>query len=349
MKVDVVGAGLAGLTFALAAERHGLEVELRDERPSLGGGAALTLWPRALSQLEGLGLADVLHELGEPAPTASVRRPDGHVVQNPRAAAVERAVRGVPRVFDRGDLQLALAEQVRGPIRLGAPLGPDDDTGAVVVGADGFRSVVARRLDPRLSERPTGHVAFRGVVHGIADPREHGVVWGPGMEAGIAPMRRGRTYWFATLPEVGASVERLLEAVDGWAPPLASMIRETPADQVSCVPVSHRSSPWRWHDDRHVVIGDAAHAMLPALGLGGGHAIVDAAVLAGLLAGEADPQQAFVGFEAIRRREVTRVARSAARAWDVSHGHGLVGRAGRLAADLAPSFVAVRAVKGLAG
>ena len=187
------------------------------------------------------------------------------------------------------------------------------------------------------------------LVRGIVDPREHGVVWGPGIEAGIAPMRRGRTYWFATLPEAGASVERLLEVVDGWAAPLASMIRETPADQVSCVPVSHRSSPWRWHDGRHVVIGDAAHAMLPALGLGGGHAIVDAAVLAGLLAGEADPQQAFVGFEAIRRREVTRVARSAARAWDVAHGHGLVGRAGRLAADLAPSFVAVRAVKALAG
>ncbi|RYJ02075.1 MAG: hypothetical protein EON52_20285, partial [Actinomycetales bacterium] len=151
------------------------------------------------------------------------------------------------------------------------------------------------------------------------------------------------------LPESEASVERLLAAVDGWAVPLASMIRETPAEQVSCVPVSHRSSPWRWHDDRHVVIGDAAHAMLPALGLGAGHAIVDAALLAGLLAGEADPRQAFVGFEAIRRREVTRVARSAARAWDVSHGHGLVGRVGRVAADLAPSFLAVRAVASLAG
>ncbi|RYJ06494.1 MAG: hypothetical protein EON52_06065 [Actinomycetales bacterium] len=212
MRIDVVGAGLAGLTFALAAERHGLEVELRDERPALGGGAALTLWPRALDRLEGLGLAAVLDELGEPAPTASVRRPDGRVVQNPRPAAVERALSGVPRVFDRGDLQLALAERVRGPIRLGQALLPDVDLpGAVVVGADGWRSVVARRLDHRLVERPTGHVAYRGVVHGVVDPREHGIVWGPGMEAGIAPMRGGRTYWFATLLESGASVERLLE------------------------------------------------------------------------------------------------------------------------------------------
>ena len=344
MRIAVVGAGLAGLTFALAAERHGLEVELRDERPALGGGAAITLWPTALGALSGLGLGHVVEVLGEPAPSASVRRSDGRVVQRPSVAAVERSLGGVPRVFDRGDLQLALAARVRADVVLGASLAVDEDVDAsLLVGADGFRSVVARRLDATIQEGPTGLVAFRGVVDEVVDPSEHGVVWGDGMEAGTAPMRDGRTYWFATSPEVGASRAALLGAVEAWAVPFGRLVEATAEDRVSCVPVVRRGGPARWHDDRSVVIGDAAHPMLPSPVSGGGHAIVDAVVLARLLA--EDPVRGAARFEAARRRAAERAVRRSALAWDVAHGTGLLGRTGRIAAAAAPSALAVRALR----
>ncbi|GAA1743281.1 FAD-dependent monooxygenase [Aeromicrobium alkaliterrae] len=336
-RVVVVGAGLAGLTFAAAMRRRGLEVEVRDERPALGGGAGLTIWPNALAALDAIGLGDVVRDLGEPAASATIRRADGSLVRRLDPVAMMRSLGEPARVVDRGELQAVLAEHA-GPIVLDAgvadPASLDAD---LVVGADGFRSAVARHLDPRIRERPAGYVAWRGVAPIAVDPSMAGVVWGDAAEAGVAPMTGGRTYWFAT--RAGAA-EVWRPDAGLWPDPLPELIAATPPSCVLQHEMLDRDPPRRWFDDRHVVIGDAAHAMQPGLGQGGCLAIEDAVVLAALWAEHGGGASTFAAFERVRRPRAMAALRASRTAGRVLHGPR-----GRLAATVArrtPEPVAMR-------
>ncbi len=334
----MVGAGLAGLTFAAAMRRAGLEVEVRDERPALGGGAGLTIWPNALAALDAIDLGDAVRELGEPAATAVIRRADGSLVRRLDPVATVRALGEPARVVDRGELQALLAEHA-GPVTLDAGVtDPSRIDADFVVGADGFRSAVARHLDPLMRERPAGYVAWRGVAPLRVDPAMAGVVWGDAAEAGVAPMTGDRTYWFAT--RAGAADVWRPDA-DLWPDPLPELIAATPASAVLQHEMLDRDPPRRWFDARTVVIGDAAHAMQPGLGQGGCLAIEDAVVLAAMWAERGGGSATFAAFERIRRPRTTAALRTSRTAGRVLHGPR-----GRIAATVArrtPEPIAMRA------
>ncbi len=63
----------------------------------------------------------------------------------------------------------------------------------------------------------------------------------------------------------------------------------------------------RWHKGPVGLVGDAAHAMLPFQAQGAAMAIEDAAVLAPLLAGKTDPDDALKEYHALRRGRVKKV------------------------------------------
>ncbi|EFQ82189.1 FAD binding domain protein [Aeromicrobium marinum DSM 15272] len=338
----VVGAGLAGLTFALAALRHDLEVTVQDERAELGGGAALTLWPNALAALDHVGWGDAVRDLGEPVAGGGVRRADGAWVRRLDPSATVRALGEPLRVVDRGELQsLLLAAVGRDRVRLGVRA--QSPEGDLVVGADGYRSVVARHLDPSMSETYAGYVAWRGVAPLAVDPALAGVVWGERGEAGVMPMRGGRTYWFVT--SAGAE-DQIGPPAAHWPDPLPDLVAATGREAILRHPMYDRTMPRRWHDGRCVVIGDAAHAMQPGLGQGGCTAIEDAVVLADLLAAT-DPVTAFTQFERRRRRRVAPIVRAARTAGDTLHSSR-----GRLLAPVArrvPQPLVLAALRRVAG
>lgn len=332
----MVGAGLAGLAFAAAAGRHGHDVQVRDERPALGGGAALTLWPNALAALDRLDrdLAQAVRERAEPVAALTVRRADGGLIRRLDPTAVVRRLGEPLRVVDRGTLQGLLAEAVGvEQITLGAPVvDPTTDLATqpgdrvagehLVVGADGFRSVIARHLDPRMRESPAGYVAWRGIADHTLDPALAGVVWRGDAEAGAMPLPGGRTYWFITA--AGATPESGPEPdpdSGGWPAPFAELIAATGPEARWFHPMTDRTVPRHWHDTAHVVIGDAAHAMQPGLGQGGCTALEDAVSLADSLGAVASAPRgpdraaaltaALNAWERRRRRRVLPILRAA--------------------------------------
>lgn len=373
MRVLVAGAGLAGLTFASALERLGadVEVELVDERPALGGGAAITLAPNALAALDHVGLGDVVRDLGAPADAGTVRRPGGSTIRSLDATRTARLLGEPVRVVDRGELQSALrADLDRATVWLGSPLvrvhrplpgrvvadlaDGDRLEADALVGADGFRSAVARALDPQVTATYAGCTAWRGVAATPVDPALHGVVWGDRCEAGVAPMTGGRTYWFATVvapfdrsedPDLFGPVrERLLSWGDPWPALLAASV-----DPGAPIGLQDRTGPRRWASGDVVVIGDAAHPMQPALGQGGAQAIVDAVLLAGLLARRPErPAEVFATFERERRRRVRPVVAASARALHAIHGERPVDRVARRAAELVPQAVLEQVLRRIA-
>ncbi|PMR72049.1 salicylate 1-monooxygenase [Billgrantia endophytica] len=127
-----------------------------------------------------------------------------------------------------------------------------------------------------------------------------------------------------TLPEgeewVNAvSQEEMLGVFEGWGAASQAIL--------ACIPEPTR---WalhelpelpRYHCDRVLLVGDAAHAMVPHQGAGAGQALEDAHVLASLLTDEActrkNAQQVLTAFEAVRHERTCRVQRTSHEAGDL--------------------------------
>lgn len=340
----IAGAGIAGLALAAGLQRTETATPylLLDERPELGSaGGAITLWPNAMVALDEIGVGDDVRRAGHALGAGTIRTRTGRVL---RSLDLERsaAVLGGPLVaVRRGDLVEILHDRIKpGSVRLGVAVRgyrqvedgvqvvTDGDPVAAValVGADGYRSEVARVLHPGLPERYAGYPAWRGIADiGGLEPVQ---LWGSRQEFGVVPLGDGAAYWFATVREpAGGAAEselaHLRTAFSGWPDPVQQVLEATEPAAVSRNDVMDRALPRRWTDGRVVVIGDAAHAMRPHLGQGGCQALIDAAVLARLLRQSDSPAAAFTAFEKLRRtpaRRVVSLSRAAGRAIDAPAG-----------------------------
>jgi 2-polyprenyl-6-methoxyphenol hydroxylase-like FAD-dependent oxidoreductase len=101
-----------------------------------------------------------------------------------------------------------------------------------------------------------------------------------------------------------------------------------------------------WHNDRMVIIGDAAHATSPSSGQGASMAVEDAVVLGKCMRDLPSPAEAFAAFERARRKRVERVVAQGKR-----NGTGKApGLVGALVRDLVmPAFMRMTAKRDLMG
>lgn len=189
MRVIIVGAGIGGLTTALALHQVGITnvvcIEAAKEIRPLGVG--INLLPHAVRELTELGLAADLDRIGVATADLTYVNEFGSTIwSEPRGVAA--GYRWPQYSIHRGEFQVLLAEHVRerlgsAAIRLGARVQrvDSDSTGAtvtwmedgvehseradVVIAADGIRSVVRAQLHPdEGSPIPNGAILWRGVT-----------------------------------------------------------------------------------------------------------------------------------------------------------------------------------------
>jgi 2-polyprenyl-6-methoxyphenol hydroxylase-like FAD-dependent oxidoreductase len=347
----VIGAGIGGLTAALALHLRGLRVTVLERAARLEPvGAGIALAPNAVKALDTLGFADWLDEAAVIQGSGGVRRPDGAwLVRTELGVVGERFGRPL-LVVPRPELvdtlvarlpadSLRLATTVAG-VEPGAADRPalvrtdrqDEEIRAdLVVAADGIRSGLRSALFPaHPGPKYAGFTAWRMITRvpdGVEiSPSE---TWGRGAVFGIVPLSHGRLYCYATanLPsgttfpdEKAALAQRFAD----WHEPIPALIREMPPESVLRNDVWELAEPLpRLHRGRVALLGDAAHAMTPNLGQGGCQAIEDAVVLAGRVsaAAEADAETetgeiaaGLAGYTADRLARTTRIVRQSARA-----------------------------------
>ncbi|WP_150242908.1 FAD-dependent monooxygenase [Nocardiopsis quinghaiensis] len=288
----VVGGGIAGLAAARGLLRAGWEVEVRERRgspPDIGG--ALGLWHGSMAALDRLGLGERIRERAE--------RPSRGVLADPSGRAlVSVGRRGTNAcLISRSSLLAVLLDGLPdGLVRWRTPVTEADVRGAgafdAVVGADGIHSLVRRTAFPWAAvPRPLGTVAYRGTAPGPVGVASE--TWGRGRLFGVTPMDARTTNWFASLRtellrgrEDRDHVDLLRELYGGWHPVVTRVLDALPGTGVDRRELHDLPALASYVHGRHVLIGDAAHAMAPNLGRGACESLVDAAALADALGAE---------------------------------------------------------------
>lgn len=327
----IVGAGIGGLSAALALRRAGWGIRVFERASSpreLGFGLGLA--PNAIRALAALGVADsVLAEAYAPLHAlAELRRMDGTVIKRadlPVAAALGGRMAIALRPALHGALLEAVGtdaiavdheaerfaqtgERVTLRFRNGQVAGGD-----LLVGADGIGSMIRHQLHPgEPPPRSSGVVAVRGAVHGVI--HHLGALaaiyyLGPGVESVIVRASGTGIYWFLSL------ARELVPS--GIVDPAAVLAHMAPRFDDTFRAVTGATSDLRfdeivdrdplpfWSQGAVTLLGDAAHPLLPHTGQGAAQAIVDGVTLGRLLAGEPDIPSALRAYQAERRPPTT--------------------------------------------
>jgi len=350
--VIIAGAGIGGLTAALALARHGFRVSVLEQAERLAEiGAGIQLSPNAARLLLELGLGDLLrpHVVAPAALRVFNGQSGRQIVRMPLDGAAARY--GAPYwMIHRGDLQAALAAAVAQQrditLKLGTRMedfathphgvtvsasaggGLWNERGDALLAADGLWSIAPARMGLKETPRFCGRSAWRALVPAEQAPREFR---GPeihlwlGRDAHIVhyPVKAGTVInvvvivddaWNA--PGWSAKAERidLLPRLPAarWAPQLRTLVRQ-PENWLKWA-LYDRPPLSTFAHGAVALIGDAAHPMLPFLAQGAAMAIEDAVVAAGCLSRLPDDAAAALkAYAAIRRARTRKVQRLAAR------------------------------------
>jgi salicylate hydroxylase len=362
LRILIVGAGIGGLTAALALLREGHEVEVCEQAAELAElGAGVQISANGARVLFALGLDDALRKVWcEPVGKEIRLWNTGETWKLFDLGAESVARYGAPYfMMHRADLHGVLIDAVRGvrpdAIRLESrATGFADDgtrvtlqladgarvSGDALIGADGVHSRIRNILVGDDKPTFTGIMAWRGLVPAEKLPahmrRNVGVNWvGPGGHVINYFLKGGALFNFVGIVERDWRVESWTErgtredcAADfpGWNADIHAVIRniETPYKWA----LLSREPLTRLAWGRVALLGDAAHPTLPMLGQGANMAIEDGMVLARCVAAYPDVEIALARYDAARVERTAQLVRGANAAAKRFHNPALADAAG---------------------
>jgi len=340
----VVGGGIGGLAAAVALRQVGWQVTVLERAARFGEiGAGITLLSNGLRCLDAIGLGDAVRGGGLPVLATGMRTAAGRWLSriDGGGAGLEARIGTAALVIHRAELHkilrgaLPAASLIAGVatagIRGGADGGPAEvrfrhgDRDALlradlVVGADGVHSWVrAQRWPSAPAPVYSGSTTWRAVTPPSSAPvTEMSLSWGRGTEFGIMPLTDGRTYWYAAANAAEAQrnpdeIGELRRRFGTWHEPIPAALAHTPSQAVLRHDIYWLPKLDSYHRGSVVLLGDAAHAMTPNLGQGGGQALEDAIVLAAALRRAPDVATALASYDRQRRARTQAMSLAATR------------------------------------
>lgn len=337
----IAGGGIAGFAAALGLARAGWQVSLFERAEAFGEvGAGLQMSPNACRVLAWLGVLGAVEasafrpaaaemrdgqsgstiyrvdlveqaEARWHAPYLHVHRADLHRVLAEAATAAGVAVHCGVRAVAYGNrpegVRLRLAD---GTVH----------TADVLVAADGLNSALRTVLNGEDAPKFTGQVAWRGTIPtdrlpaGLVAPQA--TVWaGAGRHLVTYYLRGGSLVNFVAVEERGLEAgegwvqegdpDALRAGFAGWHPDVVTLLGAV--DKSFLWGLFERPEQARWCDGRAVLLGDAAHAMLPFMAQGAAMALEDVAVLVRRLGEGGSVPEALRAYEDERFPRVARV------------------------------------------
>ncbi|WP_170314840.1 FAD-dependent monooxygenase [Aquibium carbonis] len=343
-RILIAGGGIGGLTAAATLLQAGFEVAVFEQAPVLSEvGAGIQVSANAGRVYRSLGLMEAVEAAGVMPDAYHFRIFDsGEILQTIPLGAGYRERHGVPYVtIHRADLHRLLVGKVSsldpGAVRTGRTVtsfAEDEDgvtvtladgtteRGAVLIGADGIKSVVRRGVVGSTEAAYTGDAVWRVMVPMDRLPPDHRWhstdIWaGPGRHAVTYALRGGTVMnlvgcveyaqwedesW--TTPRPWAEMRA---DFDGWHPIITGIIDAADRDQCFRWALRDREPIRDWSTARVTLLGDAAHPTLPYMAQGAAMAVEDAAVLARALLRTSDVAAAIALYQANRVDRTARI------------------------------------------
>lgn len=344
----VIGGGIAGPATAIALHKAGIHATVFEARQesAAGRGIMLTLATNGIDALRAIDADSRPAAIGFPTPGITLRTHTGKVLGiTPTGGKLADGT--ISRTVQREALSQALNDEAlsRGiDIRRGKRLISADETphgvraefadgtheeADILIGADGVHSTVRRIIDPD-APRPSysGLLTTGGYAPGVtvpAAPGSYEMIFGKRAFFGYATAPDGEVWWFVNVPHRRELPRGEVESIstEHWRTRFADLYRDDAGPALELIEATGDFAPMtaihtlpslpRWHSDRMLVLGDAAHAPSPTSGQGASLSIEDAVVLATTLRDSDSPAEGFARFEQLRRPRVEKIVKAAAR------------------------------------
>lgn len=347
LRVAVIGAGIGGLTAALALRANGIDATVYEQARELKAlGAGVSIATNGSRILTRLGVGDALAAIAGPVTHYQFRTWQAE----PIAGEPSTLSFGDPArtwCLHRGEFQQVLAgalpadaielgrtcvgaTELSDRVRIEFADGTTTDAD-LLIAADGIHSRLQGRVATPAAPVSEGIMAYRGLipadrVHGVADMNASAMWLGPRQSFLAYPVSAGK------LLNIVAFVPTNLAVAESWTAPgdvgeLAAAYRGWDPRVLAIIDAMDSTFRWgiydrepldRWSTERITLLGDSAHAVTPHLGQGANQAIEDAITLAVLLR-DARPDELatrlrrYEGLRLERTAHVRRQARAAGR------------------------------------
>jgi FAD-dependent urate hydroxylase len=353
LNVLVIGAGMGGLTAALALQQSGHRVEVVDRVTELRPvGAALSVWSNGVKVLKALGVGNAVERASGRMNEMAYLTRDGRPLTRFSLQPLYDRVGQRACPIARATLQQLLLDAVGADnVTLGLSCVDyrSDDDGVEAAFADGSTRradliVIADGTHSRLRERALGrpverrycgYVNWNVRVEATPDlaPLDQWVQYvGDHQRVSMMPMSGDddapEFYCFFDVPlaadtpnDASRYREELFEHFAGWAEPVQKLIERIDPAAMARVEIHDIEPLETLVGERAAILGDAAHGMAPDLGQGGCQAMEDAWVLARALddAGS-DVDTALKAYDHARTRRVGEIVARARQRAETTHG-----------------------------
>jgi len=320
-KITIIGAGIAGLTTAIALRKNGFEVEVFETAPEFSNaGSGINLALNAMQVFKRLGLYEDIKMICNDVHKMNSLKMDLNVITSSDLKSFEKNY-GVSNVaIHRAALHKVLLKHLDDtPVYSGKKLRSleqednkvllqfEDDsthTSKIVIGADGIRSVVRQSIFEDTRLRDAGQVCWRGISPVQLSEKyktELNEAWGVGRRFGFVQISEDSVYWYALINKnkwrEGLQLDELFSE---FHPIILQIIQETPENNILFNEIWDLEPIEKWYKGNVCLIGDAAHATTPNMGQGACQAIESALALSIQMKEESVMQKAFENYQKIR-------------------------------------------------
>jgi len=373
----IAGGGIGGVAAALALAKAGIASRVCERRAAFPeDGAGIQIGPNGVRILSELGVADLLRPHAATPDALSVRdaRSARELTRLPLGpwiaerhgapywtahrrdlhAALRRRAETEPLVTLSPGCEIASFTEAGDGVRV-TTTSHETFAAPLLVAADGLWSTLRSEISSavKAAPQPIGKSAFRTTVAAERLPDEllsntvH--IWlAPSQHVVHYPVSGGREIALVVIADdtargdtsrewdAAASADAVAQYVEGLAAPLRALLAAGSNWRRWSL---HDMAPLeRWSTGRAVLLGDAAHPVLPFLAQGAVMALEDAATLsASLTSARGDIATGLQRYADLRRRRVARVADASRRNGGVYHMAGSMALARNIAMKALPA------------
>ncbi len=339
MKISIIGAGIGGLTTAIALKQKGFEVEIFEASKEFKkAGSGINLAINAMQVYKRLGIYDEISSLANYTNSLLITDEKLNTITKVNLVNAEIEFKAKTYAIHRATLHTILLNRLKGvKIHLNKKLKSLSQTNEsvnfvfedgtsytsnILIGADGIHSIVRKSIINNTELRIAKQVCWRGIVK-IDIPNKYQTelneLWGKGKRFGFVHINKNEVYWYA-LANYKTDYKKeftnvnLNELFSDFNLLIKKIISKTEKNNIIFNEIMDLKPISSWHHKNVCLIGDAAHATTPNLGQGACQAIETAFVIAACLSTEKNIELAFKKLEKLRKKNAQKIVKTS---WSV--------------------------------